>query len=169
MPRALHILFHSAAALSAALLLALLVLWPVSYIKHISIRHKVAGRYVAVASIAAHIAWEDIDAQPSDDSGLFIYPRDFHKTWNLWSYFDTTPEPFADYRPFKFLGLYYDSGSPRYASFSYHCLLIPHSYFVLIFSILPAGWLFRFVRRRRQSGPGFPPDLAQPPLKLQSS
>ena len=151
-------LFYAAACVSAILLVATLIVWPVSHYRDLYAYYDTAGgdEYLLAADSGRALVRYISGFDP---------PRGWHfganrPQWSHWSYGSWgTPDPDLGpgYVAPTFLGvcLYYlPPGRLR----AYHGASVPFSYLTLLFSILPL-LAFRSIRRRRRdamSMRGFP-------------
>ena len=147
-----RILFHSAAAGSALLLVAVLILWPRSYFRRDTIHFNPGtgrcyviqaggGRFEAVAMTS--------EAFPKG----FEYFRgqfSFGDGWQSWSYGDHSPTVADKFHTHKFLGCVCSAAFPNSSIYPADFVVIPDSYLAIVSAIMPAIWLATRKRRRRK-------------------
>ena len=139
-------LFYAAACVSALLLLATLIVWPVSYYGRDYARYVTTGgdEYVVAADsgravVARNSGWHDTPGW---------YFRATDPVWSLWSYLTwNTPDPDSSFTAPTFLGVSWLD--PTLDGPSETTVFIPFSYLAILFSILPL-LAFRSIRRQRR-------------------
>ncbi len=145
--------FHLAALGSAGVLVAILVLWPLSYFRYDAIRH------VNVDTTGWNIASDSGRVQAYQ--GGFLEAREGFSHFSLvwasvggylaWSYADATRN-FGRARYYRFLGCECVSSASNNPARPVRWIYIPYSYLALLSAITPAVWLLTRQRRRREAG-----------------
>ena len=137
--------FYAAAAVSTLLLLATLIVWPVSHYRRVHAAYDGSARYYLGAdSGRAYFGYQRVFGYSSgwqfgaSDLNLSNWR---YLTWNA-------PETEWEITGATFLGVRWDPSLPG-AEWTYRLVYIPFSYLVLVFSILPL-LAFRSIRRRRR-------------------
>ena len=142
--------FYAAAAVSSLLLLATLILWPVSHYRGLYAGYCTAGGdeyYVAADGGRAVVAYTFGLASARGWDFVANPPELSH--WSYLSWNTPDPELAPNFAAPTFLGVCWFHTLPR-VSWTEHGALIPFSYFTLLFSILPLLAL-RSIRRRRKA------------------
>ena len=145
-----RIILRSAAAASALPLLAILILWPLSYFRSVMIEYGAGNECEwRLGSYAGRIAITHA-SEVRFPQGLTYYssPRTFADAWSSWSYADRTP-PHAYQDDWTFLGCEYEVYTFMLAPGTNRRLDIPYGYPAILSAIAPALWLLTRRRRRR--------------------
>ena len=144
--------FYAAAAVSALLLLATLIAWPVSYYRDCYLAYMAASRSEPTLSDEYGIQC---------DSGRAVF---YYETWRLinhgfhlwtsdpglnqWSYLTWNAAPVARIPKVTTLGISWQYDYDAHTTLAF--LFVPLSYLTLLFSILPL-LAFLSIRRRRKA------------------
>ena len=144
-------LFYSAAAVSMLLLVAMLILWPVSYYRAIFEIYAGAGGFDYVIGARSGRLAAIRYSRQSLSPGLHFKVSD--PPSDQWSYLswnarNLSPGESPDVDSHTFLGARSERLPPRFG-LAYNAVNIPFSYLALLFSILPL-LAFRSIRRRRK-------------------
>ncbi len=158
-----RILFHAAAAGSALLLVAVLILWPRSYFRSDTVNYSVKPRWACVLlSGEGRITWEGGATRTDSDGIDYWFNRafePFEDAWRSWSYGDRSEDQQAgpdfrdpsliSYHEHKFMGCEVWVSEPGFYPDLLVC--IPYSYLAVLSSIMPTIWLLTRRRRRRKN------------------
>ncbi len=147
-----RILFHTAAAASALLLVAALTLWLLSYFRYDCIDHgTTVGLGLAIRSSAGRVeVIRSIFLSMPDGLSHETGPRPFLDQSRDWSYADTS-DVIWGFPRLKLLGCEYAASPPGSAVYPAHWLYVPYSYVAILLSIMPTLWLLTRNRRRRNN------------------
>ncbi len=152
LPHLRRILFPTAAAISAFLLLAILILWPLSYFRADALFHRTANGDGCIIDFSAGRVGVAVGYVADQPYGLSYWDsrRSFAGEWNSWSYTDHSSIN-ANFTTARLLGCEYQVALPGGVCYPLYCITIPYSYLALLSAITPTLWLVAIHRRRRRA------------------
>jgi len=146
-----RILFHTAAAASAVMLLATLALWPLSYFRYDRLAYRGPDGGTSIFSLEGRFGASNGNYPYT--RGEFNYGKfdlDAARAWESWSYTTSGEEATPGFRMQWFLGCWYVTTTPGNTFYPAHIIHIPYSYLALLSAIMPTIWLVTRKRRRRK-------------------